>query len=500
MKISKIKITFKTIILILLIFNFFSVAKAQEKVLNNKNAQDSLKYIKTKQFIDSLRINKDVYFGLGTAKIDNDIGEAFVKAKKNALDDLASQIKVIVRSSVQQMVTSTTEINNIGFSEKIEEIFENKINTYTDQVLTDVNESQYFIDYPDSGYITKAVYINKKTYKEKVSEDLKAKKNLIRTSINNGNIEFSGKHHLQAVNNWLNAKDKLNEFFSDLPLQDNLGENDNLQNVSEYINGKIGYFFSGLRLKDITGNTRYDAQGRLNKPIIIFAKYKDENGQEQAVSHLPLKVDFVQGEGNILKGITTGSYGQAQLHVSYINPANRNTTIRILVDTNKINGLNKFRNLLFPSVDVILKKTRTVAMAVFFNNNGQNFSPEELKNIIQSKLLKQGLAVEVVSFSSADVSNDDIQRVNQKHADYLFYVYLKTISCSTVGGYENMYVAPCTGTVFVYELPQGNLVASKQLQIIKGYGSSSSGAGMDGFNKLKNSILDTTQIMLEEIR
>ena len=497
----QIRLTLKTAIILMLIFNFFSVATAQEKALNsNQQSQDSLKYIKTKQFLDSLRTNKDVYYGEGTALIENDIGEAFSTAKNRALDALASQIKVEVRSNVQQIVTSTTEKIDGVFSEKIEESFENKINTYTERVLTNVNESENFIDYPESGNITKAVYINKDIYNERVSKDLEAKKKSIRTSIDNGNIKFAGNHHLQAVKDWLLANEKRHDFFNNLPLQDNLGENNNLHDVAAYINGKITFFFSGLSFEDITGNTRYDANGRLNKPVMIFAKYKDENGQEQPVSRLPLKVDFLQGEGNILKGITTGTYGQAKLHVSYINPGNRNTIIRITIDTDRISGLNKFQNLLLPAVDVLLKKTSTVALSVSFNNSGRYYSPEELKNTIQSKLLKQGLAVEIVSISSADVNDGDIQRLKQKYVDYLFYVYINTIRSSTVGGYDNMYVAPCTGTVFVYELPQGNLVASMQLQTINGYGASSDGAGWDGYNKLKESILNAAQIMLEEIR
>ncbi len=498
---TQIRLTLKTAIILMLIFNFFSVATAQEKALNNnQQSQDSLKYLKTKQFLDSRRTDTAVYYGEGTALIENDIGEAFITAKNRALDNLASKIKVIVRSTVEQIVTSKTIRNDGGYSEVIEESFENKTNTYTNQVLTDVSESENFIDYPEIGNVTKAVYFNKDVYNDRVSKDLEAKKNSIRTSINNGNNEFDINHHLQAVNNWLIADEKRYDFFNILPLQDNLGENDDLQNVATYINGKITYFFIGLSLEDITGKTsRYDAKGRLNKPVMIFAKYKDENEQEQPVLRLPLKVDFLQGEGNILNGITTGDYGEATLHISYINPGNRNTIIRITVDTNRISGLNKFQNLLLPAVDVSLKKTSTVALSVSFNNNGRYLSTEELENTIQSKLLKQGLAVEIVSISSADVSYSDIQRLNQRNADYLFYVYIKTISSSTVG-YDNLYGAKCTGTVFVYELPKGDLIDSRQLQTFKGYGSSSEGAGWGGYNKLKKSIIDTTQIMLEKIR
>ena len=468
--------------------------------MNNQKTQHTVKNIKAKRYLDALRRNKDVYYGVGTASIKNDIGKAIITAKKLAKAEIASKIKSVVHSTVQLVVTSNSQEHGKTYSEDIKKIFSQKIETYTNLVISDINESEPFIDYPDSGFVTIAVYVNKSLYNKMVKKDMEAKKITIKTIINNGDKKFAENNYLSAVNDWLDAKKTLHSFFNNLPLQDNLGENNNLQDVSAYLTSKIKYFFSGLYLNDISGKIHYDSRGRLSKPVMINAKYQDETQRMHAVTKLPLKADFIAGQGNILGGITTSTYGQTKINVTYIDPANKNSNIRISVDTSRIKGLAEFSNLLIPHIDISLNKTRTVALSVCFNNNGQSSSPEDLKNTIQSNLLNQGLAIEPVSISTAVVNSDDIQRINQTHADYLFYVYIKTHDCSTFGGYKNMYVGQCTGTVFVYKLPQGNLVASQQLKTTKGYASSASGAGWDAYSKLSDSILNTCQKMSGEIK
>ncbi|MCK5822921.1 MAG: hypothetical protein KAG95_02895 [Bacteroidales bacterium] len=484
----------------MIIFNFLSSTKAQKNNLNNQKIQHTVKYLKAKRYLDALRTNKDIYYGVGTTSIENDIGKAIITAKKLAKAEIASKIKSVVHSTVQLVVTSNSQEHGKTYSEEIKKNFSQKIETYTDIVLSDINESEPFIDYPDSGYITTAVYINKSIYNEMVKKDMEAKKTMIKTMINIGDKKFAENNYLSAVNDWLDAKKKLSVFFNKLPLQDNLGENNNLQDVSAYLTGKITYFFSGLYLNDISGKIHYDSRGRLSKPVMINAKYQDEIQKMHPVTKLPLKADFIAGQGNILGGITTSTYGQTKINVTYIDPADKNSNIRITVDTSRIKGLSDFPNLLIPHIDILINKTRTVALSVCFNNNGNNLSPEDLKNNIQSNLLNQGLAIEPVSISTDVVNSDDIQRINQIHADYLFYVYIKTHDCSTFGGYKNMYVGQCTGTVFVYKLPQGNLVASQQLKNSEGYGSSASGAGWDAYSKLSDSILNTCQKMSGEIK
>jgi len=501
MKTCNLSTGLQTITLFLVLSGLFKTGYAQGDFAKNKQTlKNTREYIEAKKYIDSLVKNNNIYYGEGTALIGNDIGKAIEQARKRAQSNLAEKIKVQVRSTIQQMVQSNMNQFNGSFSEQIEESFKEQTNIYTEQVLTDLNISPNFINYPDSGSVTIAVFIDKALYKKRIRDDIESKKTLIRGIIKNGEKAYYSGHYTQAVKDWLLALERLYDFFQNIPLQDNLGEHPSLQDVSSYINGRITLLFSGLRLANISGETWYDAKGRLNKPVMIYAKYKDEYGKENPVSDLPLTANFIRGDGEILKGIITGTYGQATLQISYLNPANQSTLIKITVDTARIKGLSGIRNLLIPTLDIPINKVRTVAMAVTFNNNGHIASPENLKNTIRTELLTRGLATVNLFINTENVKDVDITDANNNHADYLFYIHIKATGSSTVGGYENIYITTCTGTVFIYELPQGQLINSQPLPTFNGYGSSSINAGLNGFNKMQKAILKATNTILERIK
>ena len=497
MKTVRINPVLITVMFFATVFCFPLTVVAQDTVVSLKHTTD---YLRAKQEINALRENSALYFGEGTAKIGNDIGKAKMVVKKRALEDLSSKIKIRVQSAIQQVVSSSSVTNNKMESESVNRKFEDKINTYTDKVLRDVETSQLYINYPDSGYVTIAAYLKKSIYKQRVEDDLKTKKTVIHTTLSNGSNQYARYHYLQAVSDWIKAANQLHDFFNGIPVIDKIGENGSAQDLSSYINGRITLFFSGLYLKNISGKMRYNAKGRLNKEPLIVARYKDENGQEHSVARLPLKVDFIQGNGIVSSDNATGTYGQAKLFITHINPANRSTLLRITVDTTRIAGLNNFTNLIVPKLDVTLLKVHTLAMAVLFRNGANLSSPQELKNIIQSAIINQGLAAEQISISKTVLTPQDIQQIGQTHADDFLFVNIKVLHSSTVGGYKNMFVAECTATVSVYQLPLGNLITIKQLQNVKGYGASASSAGWDAYNQLKSKIISATQNILEGIR
>jgi len=500
MKIIRLTIVFRTLLLIWFVLSCRPGLMAQNDTVeaNNKTA-DSMEFIRAKQFISQIRSNKDYYVGEGTASIGNDIGKANVLAKKRALEDLSSRIRVRVQSTIIKVVTNTSQNNDDSYSENTDRKIQDRTNFYTNQVLTDVEISQSFYNYPDSGYITVIANLNKNSYKKRINEDLNAKKMLVRTRIQNGDRKYAQGYYIQAIKDWTQANNYLNQFFNGLPLQDNLGPGRSSQNVAQYINGKITFFFSGLRLVNMTDQSIYDSRGRLNAPVFVAAKYKDENGIEHPVTGLPLKAGFITGEGTILPGIKTGSYGQAKLLVSYINPAYKSCLINITVDTAGFK-LDQFKNIIIPSLNQSARKMRTIAFSVTFNNNGQLLSPEELKNKVQSTILESESAIEQVSVSHANINQADIQQINQGHADYFLRVYVHTLNSSTVGGYQNMYVASCSATVSLYELPLAKLKSAQQIPTVQGYGTTASGAGWDALNKMINNILSTTQTVLGEIK
>ncbi len=501
MKKIKFSIVF-TVAIILWAFCIPFQSLAQDTVVPVKlRLKETPEYQRAQRYIDSIRSNHNDYIGIGSVKIGNDIAKANYSAKNQARSDLASKIKFTIQSTVRQVITNSASHNGKRYSEQIEKSFQEKTNLYTEQTLSDVETGPFFKNYPDSGYVTVVMYLNKKSYLEKIKKDLEAKKTVIRTEINLANNRYATGHYLQAVTDWIKASNKLNELFHGAPMQDKLGSNSVTQDVASYINGRLAFFFDGLLLENsLSGKAYYDAKGRLNKSILIYAKFKDENGREHPVPYLPLKTYFVEGTGNVVQGITTGEYGETQLRVNYINPANKRALIRVTVDTARIKELSQFPNLIIPTVNVPVQKVPTLALALTFHNNRQVLSPFGLKNKIQSEILNRGMAVIKVDVSDAVVNDADIQRVNQSHAGYFLYVYVNTLNSGTVGGYKNVYIAHCTATLYLYELPQGNLVATRQLNTSEGYGGSASGAAWDAFHALSKNILSKIQGIMEEIK
>ena len=203
---------------------------------------------------------------------------------------------------------------------------------------------------------------------------------------------------------------------------------------------------------------------------------------------------------NIRRKVITGVYGQAKLNIKTLNPKYKNIILRITIDDGSFPGINDFHNLSLPYIDVNIKKMKTVALAVSFNNGGNISSPDQLKNRIQSELLSQELQILPIKMNHKVVTNTDIEIINNTHADYLVYIYLHANKGKRVGGYNNMYISTGSGTLYIYQLPQGNIVASRELTPVKGYGVSASGAGWNGYSKLKVQVTPGIKSLAVELK
>ena len=490
---------------LLILFLFGGITQSYSQIEDTSSAQRNvtykLRYLESEAYFNSFKENSNIYFGEGIAKIENgDIGEAINKAKTNARDNLARNIKVKVRSTVKLIVSSKNRASDPMTNEQIDESIDINTETYTDQLLTEVKQSEYKIDYPMRNHVTIIFYIEKSIYKSIVDKDIEGKKALIRNSIHNGNKKFKAKHYVEAVHDWLFANESLQNFFQGLPIQDDIDGTGMPKEVNSYINDKITFFFSSVDLKEVSGKLFYDVRGQLNESPIVYAEFENDYGDRSAVENLPLKIDFIEGDGNVRRKIITSPYGQAKLNVKNVDSKYRDAIIRITIDKDAFSGIDAFHNLTLPYLDIYMKKMKTVALAVSYDNNGKFSSPDQLKNSIQSELLSRGLQIVPVKIMNKVVSDADIENVKKSRADYLLYIYVHSDKGSTVGGYNNMYLSKSSGTLYIYQLPQGNIVASRELNPVKGFGVTASGAGWNGYSKLKNQIFLGIKDMAAELK
>lgn len=493
--------SFKTLFMILMVSVFSNVYSQIDTSKTQRNITYKVRYLESEEYFKSFKNNSEIYFGEGIAQIVNgDIGEAINKAKIKARDNLARNIKVRVKSSVEFILSSKMKTGSSNLTEDIDESINIQTETYTDQLLTEVNQSDYKIDYPTRNNVTIIFYISKSLYKSTVDKDIEGKKRLIRNHIHNGTKKFNGKHFVDAIKDWLLANEFLNAFFHGLPIQDDIDGTGLPKEVNAYINDKITSFFSGVNLKEVSGKLHYDVKGQLNVVPSIYVEYEDDYGKGFPIEDLPMKIDFIEGEGELRKKVISNQNGQAKLNIKNVNSEFKEAVVRINIDASAFPGIENFSNLSLAYLDIDMKKMKTVALAVSFINGGTYSSPDQLKNALQSELLSRGLQVVKTKITKRNVSENDIEVVNRTNADYLIYVYIQSSTASKVGGYDNMYLSNSSGSLFIYQLPQGNIISSRELSSAKGYGVNASGAGWNGYAKIKEQVFTGIKSMAEELK
>lgn len=451
-------------------------------------------YRKAEAYFNNLRKNPNVYFGIGAAKIeDGDIGAAIPIAKDRARAELAKSIKVKVsRVFESNLISQVTNIENHR-RETITEKIKSKINTYTDQLLEDLSESQPFQNYPAPRNVSIAVFINKDSYKKNVEDDINGKKSMIRGIINNGLQKINKKHFYEGIEDLILANTYLNRFFDGLPIADDIQGDNNIRNVNSYIDGKITGFFSSLNFVSLSGELFYDVRGKLNQSPVILLQYSDESGKKIAVSKMPAFGSFIQNSGNIRNKMITDNYGKLKVEIKDIDPVSKSAKARITIDTSEFKGLDKIPNLTLPFIDITMNKMKTVALSVTFLNNGKNSRLLQMENKIKSQLLKSGMQVVTLKSVSETLSERDYKNIKNSNADYFIHLFIKTWDAKTVGGYNNMWAVKSSGTLSLYELPGIVLKNISQLPETQGYGTSESGAGFDGVGQLTKKIIQLVE-------
>lgn len=460
-----------------------------------------------KNFIKTKKDDPNIYFGEGVANIGNDLGKAKIEAKDRALADLTKTIESHVQSDISRTLTGISVQTGKMFTDEIEEKIVQKTKIYTNQIVKDVNEKDY-TDYPDNGYITYFVYISKSKYKEKVERDLDTKKMMIRTAILNGNKEFENRNFMSALNDWVNADTYLDNFFGDLPLRDDLNNDSSMVEVHAYIDGRISSFFGSSHLSRLSASRPdgdkakifYDTFGNVNMQPSVYAQYESATGKKYPITQLPLKAEILEGEGKITEKIITGTYGQTELRINYIDPKNKFSTIKVDIDTDVINGLKKFSLPPLSSLTIKMLKEKSVALSVIFYNNSQPEKSPDLENRIKTLILDNGYSVVNFSIPGQSVDNKDVEKAKQTNADYLLVVNLATGGISQVGGYDNMYSANCSGSISLYNLQTGHVVATQNVPAESGFGVSAQGAGWDAFGKQIDVTLNKARNMIGRIK
>ncbi len=281
-----------------------------------------------KHYVDSIKSdNARFIWGEGISNIGNDLGDATIKAKDRALQDLSKKISVSVRSEITNVLAANAK-------QIVQDDLVEKTSTYTEMVVNDVIQRD-FIDFPSKGNVACMAFIQRRDYEQKVKNDLEAKKAMVRDAVRNADAEFANRKFMAALNGWLNAREYCANFFGNLPLQDDLNTDGRSEEVNAYIHGKVNGLFGGLLLSFLNDTIVYDISGKPTRQPTVLVQYRDPSGNKQPVANVPLTISFIDA-GNAPLTAITGAYGQASLNLDKVDASLDKVRIAASIDKKAI--------------------------------------------------------------------------------------------------------------------------------------------------------------------
>ncbi len=450
-------------------------------------------------YLEEMKARTDIYYGEGLNEIDGDIAQAQDRARYQALETLSSQIEVAVRTDIEIILTGKKLKGGKTLTEEVRETVTSRTETYTSQVLTNVKGNRQFIDYPLPGYITYFAYIDKAEYEEKVRRDLEAKRNFLRDLIRTADQDYRGGAIAQALNGYGNAVARLQDFFSNMPVEMDINDTGHSEEVSIALTSRIGKILRSLELRSSEERYFYDASGKLSTTPLISLAYRRETGDLLPADSFPLSAVFIEGAGKLPPSLVTGTYGQIELSLREIDPTYSSTTLVVELDIEAFPSLEKIELPHLPSLIINFEKLKTMVLSLTFSNDGDFSIPRELTNSFLSVALGQSLSVIEQHIAKKTPSTTELQRASATNADYLVHIQVETEKASTLGGYQNMFAAEGNGVIYVYALPRKDIVFTRNISTTRGFGSSPSGAGWDALGRMKDQMLFYYREALETI-
>lgn len=468
---------------------------SNDKTYNGSIGTQLTPYQEAEQYLAEKRSDSSVYWGDGISDISKDIGKGKIEARLRAMNALAEQIKIKVSSDFKMIISQNSMTDKKGYSADVKKSITQKLETYTNQVLTNLKESKLFIDYPKEGSATYVVYISRKEYEDKVRNDLNRKKQLITDTIKSGDKEFAAGNYVAGINLYVQAKQLKQSFFGLIPIYYDIDGDGQADELTICINERIRGFFNNTKLSLLNDSFQYDSEGIPETLPRVYVQYTDSAGEKHHVSGLTLKPSFVKGGGRISR-IITGDYGEVEVPVSRINPKSREVLLRLKVDIAKIKGVKEIAAGCSHSLVIKMKRKKTIALAISFINHKKNVVPGNIKEKIASLMLDKKYSVIHTPFKrESEIKNS--QNVN---ADYIFFVSAKTTGEGAVGQYANMFTSHCGANIKVYKMPLKSQAFSGNIENAQGFGVSIESAGWDAFGKISESIVKKAEKIIEGIK
>lgn len=377
------------------------------------------------------------------------------EAKKSALEDLVSEIKVNVSSS---SVLSTFE-DNQEFREQYEQI----IKTTAADEIEEFEQAGAWED--DSNYW---VYyrLSIQRYRE-IKEEQRRNAVILSTDyLEKAQQADASGERLQALGFYFQAFRSVEKYLGEAIAVKVNGKDILLVNE---IYASIQTLLDKIQLKVTPAEILINRRLNLNaQTVTANAFYKDLN---KPAALLPLTASFEKGKGEVFPEYKTTDDGSAKILISKITSRELEQTVGVKLNIDAISGSSSpvynliSKRLQVPSSQIVLNVQRPIA---FMTSEEKSFGQAK-SNFQISNRLKNLLANSGFEFTG-----------NKGEADLLFEVSADSEKGSVSG---SIYVTYLTGVIRVTALREGKEIYATTLDRVKGYGLDYDKSSQDAYNK-----------------
>lgn len=382
-------------------------------------------------------------------------------AKKSALEDLVSEIKVNITSS---SVLSQLDVNKV-FSERYEQIIQT-------EAADEIEEFELVDAWEDATNYWVYYRLSKQRYAEIKAEQKRNAVALATDYFEKGKQSESDGDRIRAIGFYFQALRSIEKY---------LGEAIRIEHAGREILLTNEIFASLQLLLDRIELNCAPRELALNRRLIVneqslnvTAVYKDLG---TTAPGLPLRASFVKGQGVVHPSYTTNEEGHARLLITKIESREFEQAVEVAVDADALAGATDSPIFSFvvdllkvPSSQVVLTVQRPV---VYITADERSFGSRMQYEVFTSKL-KNLLAKAGFEFSD-----------ERGTADLWMDVATDTSQGSISG---SIYITYLNGSVRVRTSNGGTEIYAMNLDRIKGYGLDYSRSSVDAYAKAMESL------------
>jgi hypothetical protein len=395
------------------------------------------------------------YTGIGHS-IKDGTNNYIQSAKKSALEDLVSEIKV--------NVSSTSMLSQLELGKEFQEKYEQSIQT---TAADDIEEFELVDAWEDPSNYWVYYRLSKSRYHEIKEEQKRNAVTLATDYFSKARDAERNNDRIQAMSFYFQAFRSIEKYLAE-PIQISSGEKSILLTNEIYasIQSLLDKISLNVSPAELTINRRLNKSAQA---VIAAAGYKDMN---TVAMDLPLAAAFEKGAGEVFPNYKTDKQGQVKIFLNKIGSKELEQTVGIKVDIDALSGSSSSpifafisKTLKVPYAQVLLKVTRPLVYLTSLEKSlGSVKSSDQISNKLKNLLAKAGFEF------TAD----------RALADLWFDVQANSEKGSVSG---SIYITYLTSTIRVTAVKEGTEIYATTLDRIKGYGLDYERSSIDAYNK-----------------